>query len=205
MVAVVGSGGVGRAIAGRLAAAGRAVTFGVRDPGAPDVADALAQVGGGVTAATVAEAIEGADAVVVAIPGAAVPGFLAEHGARLADRLAVDASNDLSGGHAGSLHHLPEWAALAPGAQVARAFCTVGWENMADPDFDGTAASMFWCGPDGAAGDAVADLIRATGMDPVRVGGTAEADLLDGIARLWFRLAMGEGLGRRIAFRLLRG
>ena len=47
-------------------------------------------------------------------------------------------------------------------------------------------------------------IIRAVGLDPVRIGDLGAAGTLDGVARLWFQLAFSQGMGRRLAFRLLR-
>ena len=199
-IAVIGAGAIGRTLSQRLAQSGQRVTVGVRSPqGAPrDEIDARVPI------AAIAEAVAPADAVIVAIPGAQIPTFAREHGDRVAGKVVIDATNDVAGGTGGSLNHLDAWAEAAPGAIVARAFCSVGWENFADPDFGGTTPTLFWCGPDGSPGETVEAIIRAVGLDPVRIGGLDAAGTLDGVARLWFQLAFSQGMGRRLAFRLLR-
>jgi 8-hydroxy-5-deazaflavin:NADPH oxidoreductase len=197
-IAVIGSGNIGAALSGRLAAAGHTVTVGVRDGGAREGLDA------GVAVAPVAEALAAAEAVIVAIPGGQVPAFAGDHGPALAGRLVIDATNDLSGGDAGSLSHTSAWAELAPGAAVARAFNTLGFENFREPTVAGQTATLLWCGPDGEEGDAVEALVRAVGLDPVRLGGLEAAATLDGMTRVWFQLVFTQKLGRRLAFRLLR-
>ncbi len=186
-VAVIGAGDVGGAIAAALRDGDREVTVGVRSPTEPGQQ-------------AVDEAIAGAGAVVVAIPGSAVEGFAATHGRALAGRLVLDATNDLSEGHGGALHHMDAWTLHAPGALVCRAFNTIGFENVARPRFGEENADLLWCGPEPAQEEAE-DLIRSTGLRPVRVGGAEAADLLDGVARLWFTLARGRG--RHVAFRVL--
>lgn len=190
-VAVIGAGAVGDALADALRRGGLDVTVGVRSPAGP-------------AQAPVADAIAAADAVVVAIPGAAVEAFAAEHGPALAGRVVLDASNDLSGGHDGPMHHIDAWASHAPGALVCRAFNTIGHENVSAPGFPDGVADLFWCGPE-AAGARAERVIAATGMRPVRVGGPEAAGVLDGLARLWFTLAFTQGRGRRLAFRMLGG
>jgi predicted dinucleotide-binding enzyme len=62
---------------------------------------------------------------------------------------------------------------------------------------------MFYSGPTQGA-QIVEALIEAVGMRPVHVGsGVAAADVLDGITRLWFTLALQQGRGRHLAFRTL--
>jgi hypothetical protein len=199
-IAVIGAGAIGRTLSQRLAGSGQTVTVGVRSPQSAPRAeiDPRAQI------ATVEEAITAAEAVIVAIPGGQIPGFAREQAGRVAGKVVIDATNDVAGGTGGSLNHLDAWEAAAPAATVARAFCSVGWENFANPDFGGTTATLFWCGPEGPAGETVEAIIRAVGLDPVRIGDLGAAGTLDGVARLWFQLAFSQGMGRRLAFRLLR-
>ncbi len=200
-IAVIGAGAIGRTLSGRLAESGHEVTVGVRSPGSAARGELDARVG----IAAVEEAIAAAEAVIVAIPGAQIPGFAREHGARVAGKVVIDTTNDVAGGHAGSLNHVDAWQEAAPQASVARGFCSFGWENFAEPVFAGTAATLFWCGPDGAAGDTVEAIVAAVGLEPVRIGDLTAAATLDGVARLWFQLAFTQGMGRHLALRLLRG
>jgi predicted dinucleotide-binding enzyme len=200
-IAVIGAGAIGRTLSGRLAGSGHDVTVGVRSPGSAARDELDARVG----VASVEEAIAAADAVIVAIPGAQIPAFAGEHGARVGGKVVIDTTNDLADGHAGSLNHVDAWQAAAPEASVARAFCSYGWENFAEPVFAGTAATLFWCGPDGAAGEVVEEIVTAVGLEPLRIGDLTAAATLDGVARLWFQLAVTQGMGRHNALRLLRG
>jgi predicted dinucleotide-binding enzyme len=197
-IAVIGSGNIGGALSGRLAAAGQEVTVGVRDGGARDGLDE------GVSVASIGDAVAAAETVIVAIPGGAVPGFAGDQGAALAGKLVIDATNDLSGGDEGSLSHTAAWSELAPDAVVARAFSTLGFENYRNPTVAGQTATLFWCGPDGEHGDAVEAVIRAVGLDPVRIGGLEAAATLDGMTRMWFQLVFTQKMGRHLAFKLLR-
>ena len=195
-VAVIGAGAVGRTLATLLRTGGIDVVIAARDPGARPA-------GWDGPVAGLADAIDGADAVVVAVPGAAVPALASEHGARLAGRVVLDASNDMTGGATGALHHRAAWDADAPGASVFRAFNTLGWDTMARPVVAGERADLLYSGPAGAADALARAVIDATGLRPVRVGGPEADGLLDGATRLWFALAMRDGRRRRLAFRVL--
>jgi len=61
---------------------------------------------------------------------------------------------------------------------------------------------LFYCG-DAAAREVADRLIADVGLRPVYVDGLDAAATVDGVARLWFALAFGQGHGRRIAFKLL--
>jgi predicted dinucleotide-binding enzyme len=43
------------------------------------------------------------------------------------------------------------------------------------------------------------------GLRPVRVGGLDCADVVDGVTRLWFALALHQGHGRHLGLRVLTG
>ena len=90
---------------------------------------------------------------------------------------------------------------LPAGVRYARAFNTLGGENMAEPVFPDGRADMFFSAP---AGDrsVVEEVIGGVGLRPVYVG-EDEEELVDALFRLWIALAMKQGRGRRLAFRLL--
>ncbi len=185
---MIGAGPVGRAVGDGWARAGHEVRFGVRSPqGRPAVS-------------AVPDALDGSDAVLLALPGAGVPALLDEHAGRLDGRLLLDATNLVG---AATLHQVPLLTARLPAARIARVFCSVGFEVLADPVLDGQVADLFWCGPDGADGEVVERLVHDTGARPVRVGGLDAADVVDGVARLWFALAFGQGRGREHGLKVL--
>ena len=184
-LAVIGAGNIGRTLGGKWAAAGHEVVYGVRSPGAPGTA-------------SLAEAVDGAEVVVLAVPGAAAKSVLGSLGAALAGKVVIDATNDVQG--AGKLHALDE---LADGAYPARAFNTLGWENFADPVFNGVAADLFYAAEDGPAKEAAERLIGDVGLEPVWLGGVEAFDVVDSLTRVWFTLALQRKLGRRLAFKML--
>lgn len=193
-VAVIGTGDVGGSVGRALARDGHRVWFGSRQPQA-------GQAGGdgAGTVTTVAEAISHADVVVLAVPGPAVDGFAAEHGAKLAGKLVVDATNRLGG--SGPAHSAQTFAEHAPAARYARAFNTLGYENFERPQFAGVTADLFFTSPD-ADRATVEALIRAVGLNPVHLG-VDNHDTLDGLLWAWWTLAVDRGHSRHIAFKLL--
>ena len=94
--------------------------------------------------------------------------------------------------------------AWAPTARVVKIFNTTGVENMAAPTYGDQAATMFYCGDDEAACAVAARLAADLGFDAVSAGPLRNARLLESLALLWITLAMGQGGGRGIAFKLLR-
>jgi predicted dinucleotide-binding enzyme len=183
-IGVIGSGNIGSTVGEAWRRAGHEVVYGGRSPDPPRTV-------------SVADAIAGAEVVLLALPGAAVPALLAEHGAALDGRLVIDATNDIGGER---LHHAEAYGESAPGARFARAFNTVGYEVLGDPSVGGETANLFWCGPDDAG---VEELIADVGLRPVRVGDIDAIDVVDGAGRLWLTLVFRQGHPRRLALRLL--
>ncbi len=191
-IAVIGTGFIGGTLGRALARSGNAVTFGSRHPDDDDVAgDTSASV------ATVPAALGAADVVILALPGNAVGDLAASHGAALAGKLVIDATNKMGAPVANSR------AALPADVRYARAFNTLGGENMADPEFADGRADMFFSSPE-ADRSTVEAVVAGVGLRPVYVG-PDEEDLVDAVFRLWVALAMRQGRGRRLAFRLLEG
>jgi len=185
-IAVIGAGNIGRTLGGKWAAAGHDVVYGVRRPGEPGTA-------------AVADAAAGAEVVVLAVPGAAAKEVVTSLGSELADRVVVDATNDVQG--SGKLHALEE---LADGAHPVRAFNTLGWENFENPVVGGVTADLLYAAEEGVAKETAETLIRDVGLEPVWVGGVEAFDVVDSVTRLWFTLVFQRGLGRRLAFKVLR-
>ena len=186
-IAVIGKGNIGGTLGGKWVAAGHDVVYGVRSPGEPGTA-------------SIADAVRPAEVVVLAIPGAAAKELLASLGTAVADKVVIDATNDIQG--AGKLHALEE---LADGAYPVRAFNTLGWENFADPVVDGVQADLFYAAEEGRAKEVADRLIADVGLRPVWLGGVDTFDLIDSLTRLWFTLVFQRKLGRRLAFKMLVG
>ena len=180
-IAVIGTGKIGRTLGEALAAAGHEIRYGSRTP-----------------EDSVREALDGAEAVIVGIPGQYVADFARGHADELAGKVVIDAANKFGEGPA---HSAAEFAILAPAARYARAFNALGWENFADPVFDGVVADLFYSA-DEADRETVERLIRDTGLNPVYLG-PGQHDLLDQLLKLWLTLANGQGRGRHLAFKVL--
>jgi len=184
-IAVIGAGNIGGTLGARWADAGHEVVYGVRRPD-------------GENQTSPAVAIDGADVVVLAVPGSAVGEILGSLGGGLDGKVVVDATNNVGSGTLNAVGALPA------GALPVRAFNTLGWESFADPVVGGQQASLFYAADEGTAKDVAEQLIRDVGLEPVWVGGIDKAEVVDSLTRLWFTLAFEQKLGRRLALKLLR-
>ena len=183
-IGVIGSGNIGTTVGEAWQRAGHEVVFGSRSPEPPRTV-------------AIAHAVAGAEVVLLATPGAAVPELLAEHGPALDGLVVIDATNDMGGER---LNHADAYEVHAPGARFVRAFNTLGFEMFANPSVGGETADLFWCGPEDAG---VEQLIADVGLRPVRVGDIDAIDVVDGVARVWLTLVFRQGHPRRLALQLL--
>jgi predicted dinucleotide-binding enzyme len=194
-IGVIGAGNIGSTLGRKWAAAGHILVFGVRNPFESKY-DAPRSIG---VVTTVGEAVKSGEVIVLALPGAAVADFAAEHGASLAGKLVIDTTNNV---RSLEMHSLAVLATNAPGARLARAFSTLGWENFANPQIGGIQIDLFFCAQP-AARPVVESLIQEVGLRPVFLGDLDLAPAVDGMTRIWFALAFGQNRGRRIAFKML--
>jgi predicted dinucleotide-binding enzyme len=197
-IGIVGAGNVGSSLGRLWAERGHGVTYGVRDPVSPRVA----ALGPEARVVGLAEAVQFGEVVVIAVPSAAVDDVI-RHGGDWAGKIVIDATNRMTPTPGGPPSVAEEIAAMAPGARVVKAFNTIGAEQLARPDFGGMVASIFLCGDDAVAKATVSMLAEELGFDVIDAGPLAYAGMLESLARLWVSLAR-SGLGRDIAFRLLR-
>jgi 8-hydroxy-5-deazaflavin:NADPH oxidoreductase len=195
-IAIIGGGAVGSALGSLLHNAGRKFVIGRRSDG-----------GGALPAATIEQAIDAADIVILAVPFTAARQLLPAHAARLAGKILVDATNPLNEdwsplllGEENSAGE--EVARLVPEARVVKAFNTI-FADVMRPDRqsrNGQRVSAFVASDDDAAAEEVSALAQAAGFEPVWAGPMASARWLEAMAHLNIRLAVTLGGGTDAAF-----
>lgn len=202
-IAIIGAGHVGPAIAGKLAAAAHDVVVGTRDPKGASAAQARATLRD-VPVVDIPSALRDAEAAVLAVPGAAMDDLIARHGAALDGKIVVDAANRVGAAlsEQREMNSVASIGEAAPAASVFRAFNSLGWENFADPVIDSVRADLLFAGPEDRRAE-VEQLIADVGLRPVYVGDLDKVGLVDALAALWGALAYGQGLGRRLFFKVV--
>jgi 8-hydroxy-5-deazaflavin:NADPH oxidoreductase len=217
-IAVMGTGAVGKALAGKLAELGHEVTVGTRDPGEtlartePDPMGnppfkAWNEAHPGVGLATPADAAAQTELIVNATNGAGSIAMLGAAGAEnLAGKVLVDIANplDFSQGMPPSLFvsntdSLGEQIQRAfPEAKVVKTLNTMNCEVMVDPSKVPGEHDVFLCGEDADAKREVSELLQSFGWPAERVrdlGGISSARGTEMYLPLWLRLwgALGTG------------
>src|SRR6266566_8859792 len=145
-IAVLGVGNIGGTLGRKWAAAGHNILFGVNNPDSERAQALRAELDTKVTIGSAADALVDSEVVVMAIPGRAMDETITKHAEQLDGKIIIDTANKLGGG---PMNSFATFQTQTPHARVFRAFNTLGWENFADPVFDGIQADLFYCGPDG--------------------------------------------------------
>lgn len=201
-IAIIGSGNVGGALAQQWIKAGHNVLVGAKSPLSDKNTQLAAQIGED-KFATVAAAIQAADAVLIATPPTAVFDIIAQM-SDVSNKVLIDATNAVGQQPAPypTVYH-----ALADKTtgQVVKCFNTTGFENMRDPIYDGTGIDMFMAGDSDAAKAAARQLALDAGFGTCWDFGKGDkVVLLEQFALSWINLAIMQGHGRDIAFRVVR-
>jgi predicted dinucleotide-binding enzyme len=205
-IVIIGTGSVGRALGINWSSKGHQVIFASRDPHSERVASLLKEAGELASAALVTEAVAAAPVVVLATPWNAAEQAI-ESAGDLSGKILVDCTNPIAPGlqlaTSTTTSGGEQVAGWSGGALVVKAFNTTGAENMADPLYGNQRATMFICGDDPEAKGTVTGLAEDLGFDVADVGPLSAARFLEPMALVWIRLAMAQGMGRDIAFKLL--
>lgn len=206
VIAILGAGNVGMALARAFVARGESIVFGVPDP--DKYRSAVAALGPAASIGSTGAAIAASDLVILATPYSAALG-VAGSVPDWANRVLVDATNPLAPGLSGlsvgtTTSGAEEIAKAARGARVVKAFNTTGAENMADSRYAGGAVFMPVCGDDAEARNRVVTLATLIGFDAVDLGDLKAARYLEPFAMTWIHMAIRLGHGRNFAFARLR-
>jgi predicted dinucleotide-binding enzyme len=178
-VAIIGAGTIGSRLAANFAAGGQDFLLAARDQEA--ARKVAADLDGHAEVVSVDEAVDRAGVLVIAVWLDAFEQLIAQYSERLAGKVIVDPTNPVGPDADGNYRKvIPEQessgqilAGLLPaGARLVKAFGTLSAPSLASAAWqEPERAVQFYAADDDAAGDLVAELIRAGGYEPVRVGG----------------------------------
>jgi len=207
-IGILGAGSVGSTLARAWANRGHQVALATRRPDDPKLATLALSIGPNATAGAVPRVVEHSEVIVLAMPWTAVrdlPGVPVDW----AGKIVIDCTNPLRSDLSWleddyDVSGAERVAAWATGASVFKTLNHTGYNNMANPVYPNGRAMMFVCGDNATAKPAVLDLVAELGFDTVDAGPLKVARLLEPLAMLWIQLALHQGLGREIAFGLLR-
>lgn len=210
-IGIVGAGNVGGTLGRILVKKGHEIVFGVRDPESPKVQATLEATGSKARAASVKEAAEFGEVLILATPWNATQEAIAQAG-DLTGKIIIDAINPieltpvglaagLTVGHTTSAAE--EIAGWATGASVVKAFNNIGASCFENPQFGTQKATAFICGDSAEAKKIVANLAEEIGFEAIDAGDLKQARLLEPVGMLWIHLAF-NGMGQNFSISLVK-
>src|SRR5882672_9954113 len=184
--AIIGTGNIGGTLARHLVRGGEPVVLAAKDKAN---AAALAQeLGELARAASVAEAIADADAVVFAVWLDTTKELIATYARLLENKVVVDPSNPLGFDESGQMiRTLPEGqsagslvdALLPAGAHYVKAFGTLAADALASAANREPQRAVLLYATDDDAATTIERLIHAAGFEPLKAGGLADAGRIE--------------------------
>jgi NADPH-dependent F420 reductase len=188
-IAILGAGNVGRALAGTSRKAGHTVRLSADDP---ENARDAAKITGAEAASSNADAVRGADLVVIATPFDAVDGIVTELGDALDGAIVIDVTNRMAPEAIDGTSNAEQISGRAPNARLVKAFNTVFASKQIEPVADDVQLDAFVAGDDAEAKRQVMDLATSIGMRPIDAGPLIMARALEAMAILNIALNMNN-------------
>jgi predicted dinucleotide-binding enzyme len=192
-VGVLGSGDVGKVLAGGFLKHGHDVMVGTREPS--KLADWARQNAKG-RVGTFAEAAGFAELAVLAVKGTvALDALRAAGAANLAGKPVIDATNPIADGP--PVNGVVKFFTTLdeslmerlqrefPGARFVKAFNSVGNAFFVNPQFKGGPPTMFICGNDEAAKQTVRGICDQFGWETADMGKAEAARAIEPLCMLW--------------------
>jgi 8-hydroxy-5-deazaflavin:NADPH oxidoreductase len=202
-IAIIGSGNVGGALAQSFIQAGHMVLIGAQLP-LSEKSIKLATVIGEDRFTSVENAARQAEVIIITTPPEAVLAIIPQLG-DVQQKIIIDTTNSVRTkpeGYATAYHAIKEKTGTE---LLVKCFNSTGFENMRNPVYNGEGIDMF-CAGNNKEAKAVAtklatDIGFATCYD---FGGDDKVQLLEQLALSWINLAIMQGHGRNLAFKLIR-
>ena len=183
-IGVIGSGRIGSTIGALWVKAGHEVMFSDRDP--EQVKRAIDGLGPRARAGSVPEAAAFGDAILIAVPYAALPAIQQQVGAQLKGKVVVDPNNPVPSRDGDMAVAAREKgagvssAALLPGARIVRSFNSWGYSTMArEANRPAPRMALPVAADDAGAKKLGMQLVSDAGFDPVDAGSLAASKAFD--------------------------
>jgi 8-hydroxy-5-deazaflavin:NADPH oxidoreductase len=200
-IAIIGTGNVGGALATKWSQKGHSIHLGVND---------IAQFKGiellkneHTKVYSMAEAVAKSEVVLIATPPTAIFDIIDQIG-DVSNKIIIDATNSVAKRpepYATVYHALIDLTK----AEVVKCFNSTGFENMQNPDYNGVAIDMFMAGDSETAKTVAEQLALDAGFGTcIDFGKSDKVELLEKFALSWINLAIMQGHGRNMAFKVLR-
>jgi 8-hydroxy-5-deazaflavin:NADPH oxidoreductase len=213
-VGIIGSGDVGQALANGFIKHGGKVVIGSRDPS--KLNDWKSKAGDNGSVGSLAEAASFGEIIVLATKGTAAKTALELAGRKnLAGKTVIDATNPIADlpPENGVIRFFTDLRSSLleqlqddfPEINFVKAFNSVGYSLMVNPDFKGVKPSMFICGNNAGAKKEVAEIVTLFGFEVEDMGSAEAARAIEPLCILWCIPGMLNNEWTNHALKMLRG
>ncbi|MCU7613392.1 NAD(P)-binding domain-containing protein [Chryseobacterium sp. GMJ5] len=201
-IAIIGSGNVGGALAQQWVKMKHTVLIGAQFPLSEKNISLATKIGED-RFAVIENAVKQCDVILIAMPPTAIFEIIEQLG-DVSGKVIIDATN--------SIMYAPEpyqtvYHALADRtqAEIVKCFNTTGFENMLNPLYNGEKIDMFMAGDSEKAKEVAKQLALDCGFGScIDFGKSDKVELLEKFALSWINLAIMQGNGRNMAFKVLQ-
>lgn len=202
-IAIIGTGNVGGALATKWAQKGHEINLGVRDTDNFKGKELLNNPNTKVY--LIAEAVNFSDIILLATPALQTIEVVKMLG-DTTGKIIIDSMNIIMG--KGPIGYTNTTLAIIENTQtqdVVKCFNTTGFNNMQNPIYNQTAIDLFVAGNSAKGKEIAIQLAKDAGFENCySIGGNDKFDLMEQFAWFWINLAMFQGQGREIGFKLFK-
>lgn len=200
-IAIIGSGNVGGALAQQWIKAGHNVLIGAQFPLSEKNISLATKIGED-RFAVVENAVRQCEVILIATPPEAILDILGKLG-NVSGKVIIDATNVIMKSpepYKTVYHALAE----KTNAEIVKCFNTTGFENMLNPVYNNQGIDMFMAGDSEKAKNIAKQLALDCGFGScIDFGKSDKVELLEKFALSWINLALIQGLGRDLAFKVI--
>lgn len=202
-IAIIGTGNVGGALATKWAEAGHHIHLGVRDISSFKGKSLLENQH--TTLMTTQEAVSASECILIATPAMAAL-EVAQSLGDTSRKIIIDAMNIVRGrGPEGYSNTSQALLDHTQSQEVIKCFNTTGFNNMENPLYGNQVIDMFMAGESARAKSIVEQLAKDAGFAACYdIGGNDKFELMEQFAHFWINLALFQGQGREIGFKMLK-
>lgn len=203
-IAIIGSGNVGGALAKKWIKAGHTVLVGARFP-LSDKNLKLANEIGEDHFTSFENAVLQSEVILISTPATATVEVIKGLG-DTSGKIIIDAMNVVMGrGPEGYKNTTDAILNNTQTKDVVKCFNTTGFNNMVNPQYGDLALDLFVAGDSERGKNAAIQLAKDAGFGACYpIGGNDKFELMEQFAWFWINLAMFQGQGREIGFKLLK-
>lgn len=202
-IAIIGTGNVGGALATKWAKAGHEINLGTENT--DDFKGRHLLNNPNIKVYPVKEAVAQSEVILLAVP-ATVAIDVAKSLGSTRGKIIVDAMNIINGrGPQGYTSTTQAVLDNVETTELVKCFNSTGFNNMQNPVYGATPVDMFMAGDSVKGKETAHQLALDAGFAACYdIGGNQNFELLEKFAFFWINLAMMQGHGRDIAFKLLK-